>query len=151
MEKREYAELKRRILDEEHLRLLAIFHFVYGGLTLLMALFFLFYTGVLTMVMSGVAAGAAGPDAEVVGTVFNILAGVFGTLAFLALVYGICLIVSGILMQKRKARLFSFIIAIPDLIAIPWGTLLSVFTLVVLSRESVKALYDAARAETGGT
>ena len=103
------------------------------------------------MVMSGVAAGAAGPDAEVVGTVFNILAGVFGTLAFLALVYGICLIVSGILMQKRKARLFSFIIAIPDLIAIPWGTLLSVFTLVVLSRESVKALYDAARAETGGT
>lgn len=142
----DYEQIKRRVLDEEHLRLLAIFHFVQGALTLLMAFFLMTYTGILSLVMNSPEMSAATGDTAIVGDVFGILAGVFGVLSFLSLAYGVALIVSGIFMRQRKARMFSFVVALPNLLSIPWGTLLSVFTLIVLSRESVKSMYTTAKA-----
>ncbi|HEB59683.1 MAG TPA: hypothetical protein ENJ01_10695 [Gammaproteobacteria bacterium] len=141
----DYEQIKRRVLDEEHLRLLAIFHFVYGGFTLVMALVMLMYTGIFSMFLSNPAFSDGSADVAMAGDIIGIFIGVFGVIAFLSFIYGIGLIVSGVLMRKRKARLFSFIMAIPNLIAIPWGTLLSVFTLIVLSRETVKSMYTAAQ------
>ena len=45
-------------------------------------------------------------------------------------------------LKKRQKRTFSFVIACICCMNIPLGTALGVFTLVVLSRQSVKAIYD---------
>jgi hypothetical protein len=45
-------------------------------------------------------------------------------------------------LRKRRHRTLSFVMACLTCINIPLGTALGVFTLVVLSRPSVKALYD---------
>ena len=56
----------------------------------------------------------------------------------------ICLILSGRYMNRRKHLTFSIVIAAICCLQIPFGTILGVFTLIVLSRPSVKAMYMAA-------
>lgn len=53
----------------------------------------------------------------------------------------ICLILSGYFLAQRKAYWFSFVVACIECLNTPLGTLLGVFTLVVLSRQSVRDLY----------
>jgi len=59
-------------------------------------------------------------------------------------VTGALLIYSARMMQKRKHRIFSTVMAALICLNAPLGTVLGVFTLIVLSRPSVKDLYDAA-------
>ena len=65
------------------------------------------------------------PEARVIGMVLNLLS-------------------AGFLWQKRN-RLFSIVIAGLDCLQIPFGTALGVFTIIVLSRESVRELYSRDR------
>jgi hypothetical protein len=74
----------------------------------------------------------------------QVFVGLFGTLIVLGIVYGICEILSGVFIKRRRHRLFSFIVAIPRLLLLPYGTILSVFTLMLLERESVKQQYEDA-------
>lgn len=69
-----------------------------------------------------------------------------GVLFFLLMVLsGIMQILSGRFMVKRKYRAFSLIIAGLNLMSVPLGTTLGVFTLIVLLRPSVTAEYEAAK------
>ena len=70
--------------------------------------------------------------------------GVFGTLVALGIVYGICEIVSGVFIRRRRYRLFSQIVAIPRILFIPYGTILSLFTLIMLDRDTIKHQYTRA-------
>jgi hypothetical protein len=45
-------------------------------------------------------------------------------------------------LKRRQKRTFSLVMACMCCMNIPLGTALGVFTLVVLSRQSVKAIYD---------
>jgi hypothetical protein len=49
---------------------------------------------------------------------------------------------SGIFLWHKKHRLFSMIIGGLNCFQIPFGTVLGVFTIVVLSRDSVRELYS---------
>ena len=46
-------------------------------------------------------------------------------------------------MKKRKNRLFSVIVSIPNVLFIPYGTILAIFTLVVLDKKTIKQIYDS--------
>jgi hypothetical protein len=63
---------------------------------------------------------------------------IFGAWFFISLVLNVA---SGICIQKRQARTFSIVVAAINCLHIPLGTVLGVFTLVVLLRESVRDLY----------
>ena len=51
-------------------------------------------------------------------------------------------ILSGIFLRQRKHRIFSFIVAALNCLQVPLGTLLGVFTIITLSRDSVRQLYE---------
>jgi amino acid permease len=53
----------------------------------------------------------------------------------------ISVIVSGRFLKQRKNYLFSFILACLACAAFPFGTILGVCTIIVLSRPAAKALY----------
>jgi hypothetical protein len=53
----------------------------------------------------------------------------------------ICIIISGRFLAKRKRYLYSFILGCIECIFVPFGTVLGIFTIIVLSRDSVKELY----------
>jgi hypothetical protein len=130
--------------DKNHLKLLSTFHYVVGGIGCFFACMPLLHTaiGAALVFFPDVLQGNHG-DAppEFIGWIFLIM-GLF----FFIIGQGvsICMILSGRFIAKRKNYLFSFVLACIECMFVPFGTVLGVFTIVVLSRDSVKALYSEA-------
>lgn len=78
------------------------------------------------------------PPAEVM-TIFRLFIGMF-LLWFL--VCAVANLLSGLFMRSRRYRAFSMVVAGLNCLHIPLGTILGVFTLIVLGRESVGSLYE---------
>ena len=52
-------------------------------------------------------------------------------------------VISGVCLRARKGRTFSLVVAGINCLHIPLGTVLGVFTIVVLVRDSVREQYSA--------
>lgn len=143
---------RQRVLDEEHLRLLTLFHYVSGGITLVFGAMFAFMMGMMALAQSFLPA----PGAVSCGKEFDcpspapaappeflpwIFLAFFGVFVVLFLAYGALEIYSGRAIARRRRRVFSLVVSLPGALFIPYGTILTIFTLVVLERPSVKALY----------
>ena len=125
--------------DIEQLRLLSIFHYVVGGLALLFGSFPLIHVAMGLMIVSGRMGGAS--DGAWFGWIIVFMAGLFVLLGW---GLGIATILSGVAMRKFQKRTFSVIVAGILCAFFPFGTVLGVFTLVVLMRPSVQTLYATA-------
>lgn len=130
--------------DEENLNLLAIFHYVVGALGFFLACFPLIHLaiGIAMIASPGVATRHNEPAPALVGYFFVGFAAVFILLGWTA---AICTIISGRMIAKRKSRMFSFVMGAILCMFMPFGTVLGVFTLILLNKESVKSLYAQAR------
>jgi hypothetical protein len=136
--------------DKEHLRLLAIFHYVVAGLAPLFSFFPLLYTTIgAIFIFVARHPAAAGPKPgeelppEFLGWIF---AGLGSLLFLLGIAMAICILIAGRCLSHHKCYSFALVIACIECLFIPFGTILGVFTIIVLSRESVKALFSTAAA-----
>ena len=129
-------------VDLSHLKVLAICHYVAGGLVILFSSIGLIYVAIGLMFTSGAMKGGPNPPPPQVGWIFVGMGSLFTCLGCLA---GIANIISARFMQKRRRRLFSLVIAGIDCAWFPIGTVLGVFTFLVLLRTSVKLLYERGR------
>ena len=125
--------------DLEHLRLLAIFHYVVAGVAALVSLL----PGVGVVLGLAMASGRVEPQdegARVVGWLMAGCAAFFMTIgfAFAALVAS-----TGRALARRRWYTFCLVVATALCIVVPLGTLLGVFTIIVLVRPSVRALFEA--------
>jgi hypothetical protein len=130
--------------DVQNLHVLSICHFVYAGVfglvSLLAAVVML---GAMLAATGGIATSGKGePGAALVLGFVDVLLG-FVVLAFLTKTA--LLAYSGLCMRKRRHRTFTMVMACLACLNVPLGTMLGVFTLVVLSKPSVKALYEPGR------
>ena len=134
--------------DCRHLKLLSLFHYVVGGLCALFSCMFLIHVGLgLTMLISPeMMTGEGGaPPPPFAGYMFTIIGGGF---FLIGIACSFCIIYSGRLLKKQEKHLFSFVVACVECIFMPFGTVLGIFTIIVLSRESVKTLYGIQSAQT---
>jgi len=84
---------------------------------------------------------------EFLGWIFAAL----GLLFFLiGIAMAICILIAGRSLTLRKRYSFALVIACIECLFIPFGTILGVFTIVVLSRESVRGLFSTATAQAPG-
>lgn len=123
------------------MRLLSIFHYVVGGLSALFSCMFLIHLFIgLVMLISpeSMSGGNGEPPPEFVSHLFSFMGGLF---FLFGIVLSCCIVYSGFLLQKQRKYLFSFVIACIECIFMPFGTVLGVFTIIVLSKDSVKRLY----------
>lgn len=133
---------KQRMLDEEHLRLLSMFHYISGALTILFSCIFIIHLALLGFLMSNPDVFGAPPTPEAdPRMVISVMFYIFLAFVLLGIFYGIVQIVSGRFLARYRYRTFSLIAAIPNTLLIPYGTMLGVMILIVLGRDSVKALY----------
>ena len=123
--------------DEEHLRLLAILYYIWGGLTAMFSCFGVFYVGLGGVFMVAAAQEQNGPPAWV-GALFS----VFGVamVVLIGVVAGFT-IWTGRNLQRRKHYVLCMVVAGISCLSVPLGTALGVFTFIVLSRPSVKQLF----------
>ena len=128
--------------DREHLRLLAIFHYIVAGLAALFSLFPLLYTTVGAIFIFFACHGTPKPGEELPPEFIGWIFAVIGSLLFLlGIAIAICILIAGRSLAKRTRYWFAFVMASIESLFIPFGTILGVFTIIVLSRESVKALF----------
>ena len=128
--------------DAEHLRLLAIFHYVVGGLAALFAFLPLLYAAIgwifIYAAHHGKVRSGHTPPPEVLGWIFIS----FGSAFFLlGLAIAVSILLAGRALTKQRHYQLVFVIACLECLFIPFGTILGVFTLVVLTREAVKTRF----------
>jgi hypothetical protein len=130
----------REIIDNEHLRVLSIVHYIWGGLCALMSCILIihFVIGLIIATAPQVFGGPGQGPPPFVGLLMSAFAGCFMLLGWL---FGGLTIYSGVCMKNRKHRTLSLVMAVVNCPSIPFGTAVGIFTLIVLSRESVKKLY----------
>ena len=137
--------------DTEHLQLLAIFHYVVAGLAGLFSFFPLIYTIIGTMFIFAARHGTAKPGEDLPPEFLGWIFSVIGSLLFLiGLAMAVCILIAGRSLALHKRYSFALVMACIECLFIPFGTILGVFTIVVLSRESAKALFSTATAEGPG-
>ena len=125
--------------DLEHLKLLSIGYYVMAGFTLLFSFLPLIYVamGVFMLFGSTHLTGGA-PDAA--GWIIIAL-GTAGSLVIMAL--ALMNFLTARFIAARERRIFCMVIAALSCLHAPLGLLIGVFTLVVLSRDGVRALFSS--------
>jgi len=128
--------------DKRNIRLLAIFHYVMGGLTGLFACMPLIHLFIgIAVLKEGLSKNpSGGPSPELVGWIFIIVA-VLLILAGWTL--AVLMIIAGRKLSKFKSRTFCLVIGAIECALIPIGTILGVFTLILLTKDSVKDLFTS--------
>ena len=126
--------------DAEHLRLLSIFHYVVAGLGGMFALFPVIHLVIgLFLLTFGGDREMGAPGARAVGAFFVAIASLW---ILVGLSYAVAMIVAGRHLARRKSHTFCLVMAGISCLFMPLGTVLGVFTIVVLMRDSVKAAFD---------
>ena len=133
----------QRQIDAEHLNLLSIFHFVGTGFAVIGMLFLLAHYAMLHTVFDNPKMWEnqkGGPPPAEFFAIFKWFYLIFG-IWFAA--SGVLNVMSGLFIRARKRRTFSMIVAGINCVHVPLGTVLGVFTLIVLMRDSVRESYEA--------
>jgi hypothetical protein len=128
--------------DEDHLRLLSIFHYVVAGMHGVCAMFPVLHLA-FGAVMVFAPEKLSSPDGEtpplLVGWFFMLVAAIIITLG---VTLAACIAVAGRFLSQRRRYLFCLITAcVMAALSMPFGTVLGVFTIIVLMRPSVKAAF----------
>ena len=135
-------DARQTIVDNEQLRLLGMFYYIRAAVTAVFSCIPIIHViiGIVILVASSMAKNRAeaGPPAViggafvVIGLAIILIGWVFAMLYFL--------VAKSI--GRREHRTFCFIVAAIGCLSIPYGTVGSVFTFIVLSRESVRKAFD---------
>ena len=133
----------QRKVDADHLRLLAIFHFVSAGFAVIGMLFLLAHYSLVRFFFDNPKlweGQKGGPPPAEFFAVFKWFYVVFAVWLVVSLVLNL---LSGCCLRAKKCRTFSLIVAGVNCIHIPLGTVLGIFTIIVLTRDSVREVYEA--------
>ena len=131
--------------DQEHLRLLSVFHYVVAGLTGLFGCLPILHLIVGISILTGsgpFGRTSAGPPLPHLFGVFFIVIAVVMISWFWATAI-LNLVAARALVRQRRYTL-CLVTAGFDCMFMPFGTVLGVFTIIVLMRPSVKALFQPA-------
>jgi hypothetical protein len=130
--------------DAEQLKVLSIFHYVMAALLVvtgcIAAAYFAFTGFMVTEMFKAMPPSAAGPPPpRELGWIFG---GIGALLAVGSVVIATFHFMCGRWLAARRNRSFCFVVACICCVFVPLGTILGIFTIVVLNRPSVRALFD---------
>ncbi len=130
--------------EAAHLKLLSIFHYVVGGLTALFSLFPIIHVALGIGMVTGAlpmndANGMPDQDGRMAGWIFIAIGAV---IIFCGVTLGAFIAYAGRCLAQRRRHTLCMVVAAISCLCMPLGTVLGVFTLIVLLRPSVKAAFD---------
>ncbi len=131
----------QRVLDREHLNLLVIFHYIVAGLALMGIGFLVLHYMVMGSVFNNPEMWKNAKD-QPPPQLFAMFKWFYLFMGFLLIIAAVGNLLSGLYLRARKHRTFSIVVAALNCLQIPFGTVLGVFTIVVLVWESVCQLYE---------
>jgi peptidoglycan biosynthesis protein MviN/MurJ (putative lipid II flippase) len=133
----------QRKIDGNHLDILSIFHFVGAVLALFGILFLLAHYAFMHAMFTNPPFWQGQKQEPPPEQIFAILKWFYLIFGLWFLASGVLNLISGFCLRARKCRTVSFIVAGINCVQIPLGTVLGVFTIIVLVLDSVRELYEA--------
>lgn len=127
--------------DEQNLNLLSIFHYVVGDLSALFSCMFLLHIAMGIAMLCGAFEGEEAPP-RFFAWLFILVPSVFILAGWTLAGF---IIAAGCKLRRRNSYLFCLIVAGFECMLMPFGTVLGIFTIVVLKKDSVKALFTGNR------
>ncbi len=126
--------------DEQQLDLLAIFHYIVGGITALFSCFPFIHLALGVAMLSGAIdfEGPGPPPPPFFAWLFILFPAVFILIGW---TLSIVIIMAGRKLKSRGSRTFCMVVAGLECILMPFGTVLGVLSLIVLMRPSVEQLF----------
>ena len=129
--------------DLNHIKILSIFHYVVAAIAALIACFPIIHLLIGISILTG---GFFSDTSEIgmpfpfslFGLLFTVIP---AAIILLGWAFAICLAIAGRFLSTKQHHMFCLIMAGISCIFIPFGTVLGVFTIIVLVRPSVKALF----------
>jgi len=129
--------------DLQHLKILSVFHYVVAGIAAIFACFPIFH---LMMGISMLSGGFDIPDDPSMPFPFRIFGLMFTLIPAVIILFGwafaISMAVAGYFLGKQRNYMFCLVMAGIACIFTPFGTVLGVFTLIVLLRPAVKTMFN---------
>ena len=128
--------------DSRQLDLLATFHYVVGGVMALFSCFPFIHVFMGLAIALGKFGEIAGESPQSGDTVFGWIFVVMGSIfILLGWAVSICIIIAGRKLRQRKSRMYCMVVAGIECMFMPFGTVLGVFTLIALNKDSIKETY----------
>lgn len=127
--------------DEQYLKLLSIFHYIVGAIAGLFACFPIIHFVIgIGLIVSSFSGASQDSPTILIGLLFTVIA---GGIILIGWAFAICIMIVGNFIAKRKNHMFCLVMAGVECIFTPFGTVLGVFTIITITRPSVKELFKA--------
>jgi len=127
--------------DYDHLKLLTVFHYVVGSLTVVFSSIFIVHIVMGISFITHPEMWNSGKDNAPPAFLGYFIAAIGAIIVLTGWTMGILTIYSGRCIKNRKKWMFSSVMAGINCAFFPFGTALGIFTFIVLLRDSVKQIY----------
>jgi len=125
--------------DEQYLQLLSIFHYIVAGIAALVACFPIFHLTIgVGMIIAALTGSNEAAPMAVFGLVFALIG---GSVILIGWAFAVCVAIAGRFLATRRHHTYCLVMAGIECLFTPFGTVLGVFTLLVLTRPSVKEMF----------
>jgi hypothetical protein len=131
------------------MKLLSIFHFIKAGMDFLGIVIVVGHYTMFRYFLANPKMWENQKQGSLPPDFFIISKWIYLIFAVLCVGFGVLNLISGLCIRARIYRRFSMIVAGINCFFMPWGTLLGVFTIIVLIRDSVQELYETNKTRAG--
>ncbi|MBV9303434.1 MAG: hypothetical protein JOY62_15825 [Acidobacteriaceae bacterium] len=131
------------------LKLLTIGYYIQGGIIGFYSLLVLGYFGFLATFLSELSKTNAERGVAIPPAIIPIISVVIGIAVLIAIAWTGCLFLAGYWLARRTNKVFIYVIAALSCLAIPYGTVLGVFTFMVMQRPAAQEIFRRQSARIG--
>jgi len=130
------------LISAHDLRLLSIGYYIQGGIAAFYTFMLLGYSAFATAIFANIAKASAESSQQQIPPALLTLVSVLLAIAIgLACAYTVCMLLAGYWLRRFRNKLFIQIIAGFSCLALPYGTVLGIFTFIVLQRSTAKQFF----------
>jgi hypothetical protein len=147
-----YDPAQQAFADEEHLRLLSLGYYVSAAITAFFSLIGLMYAVMGAFIGLAISKSAVNSSADPAQANPQFIGWIFGAIGLVffacALALAALKLRTGMCLKSHKSRTFCMVIAAISCLEVPYGTVLGVFTFLVLERPTVARLFETGSSNT---
>jgi len=125
--------------DLQHLKLLSVFYYIVGALIAFLSCFALIYL-IVGIVFVAAPPPSRGEPPPALGWIFIVLS---SGVMLLGWTWAVALMFAGWFLGRCRHYLYCLVLGCSTLLFQPLGTILGVFTIIILIRPNVKRLFEA--------
>jgi ABC-type branched-subunit amino acid transport system permease subunit len=130
------------LITAHDLRLLSIGYYIQAGIAAFYTVMLVGYSAFIAVLLTNLArVSQQGSQQNIPPAVLSILSVVLTVVIGMVCAYTACLFLAGFWLRRLRNKLFIEIVAAFNCLGIPYGTVLSIFTFMVLQRPSAKQLF----------